>query len=63
MYSHLQQGDPLLRSVTKNILATVATPIFKTILKWIFDGELEDNFHEVKLRETPYSLVLAVIYR
>ena len=48
VHSHLQHGDPQVRSVIKNMLATVATPIFQTVLKWIFDGELDDNFHEVQ---------------
>ena len=51
VHSHLQHGDPQVRSVIKNMLATVATPIFQTVLKWIFDGELDDNFHEVQKKK------------
>ena len=48
IHSHMQHGDPYVRSVIKHTLALVAQPIFSTITRWIYDGELDDNYNEVR---------------
>ena len=34
----------------EHTLAQVAQPIFTTVARWIYDGELDDNYHEVRER-------------
>ena len=59
IHSHMQHGDPYIRDVIKHTLALVAQPIFSTVTRWIYDGELEDNFHEV--RSHAASMIACVI--
>ena len=38
---------PVLRVCVWCVCVQVAQPIFSTIMRWIYDGELEDTYHEV----------------
>lgn len=58
IHSHMQHGDPYIRSVIKHTLALVAQPIFSTVTSWIYDGELDDNFHEVRIVSEKKSVQL-----
>ena len=46
IYSHTQTGDPFIRKLVKRILHVVSHPIRSILERWIFDGELQDNFNE-----------------
>lgn len=39
-------GDPLIQSLIEALLDRVTRPMFKTLAKWIFEGELDDPFQE-----------------
>ena len=47
IHSYMQHGDPAIRSLVKHALTLVAQPIFTTVMRWLYDGELEDTYHEV----------------
>ena len=47
IYSYMQHGDPYVKSLIKHILTMVAQPVYATLLRWIYDGELEDTHDEV----------------
>uniref|UniRef100_H2ZAA7 Uncharacterized protein n=1 Tax=Ciona savignyi TaxID=51511 RepID=H2ZAA7_CIOSA len=46
VHSFLQTGDPTSRQITRRILQVVSQPIFHFIKKWIYEGELHDQFLE-----------------
>ena len=46
VYGFLHHGDPGLSATVKALLTTVCKPMYNMILKWIFDGTLEDPFTE-----------------
>jgi gamma-tubulin complex component 3 len=47
VHSYLQHGDPFVRGLVKHTLTLVVQPIFATLTQWIYDGELDDTYHEV----------------
>ena len=47
IHSYIRHGDPSIRALVKHILTLVAQPIFTTIMRWQYDGDLEDTYHEV----------------
>ena len=49
----MQTGDPYLRVIVENILCWVALPIHAQLMAWIFDGELDDTFHEFFVASDP----------
>jgi len=51
--AHMQHGDPYLRVIVENILCWVALPIHAQLIAWIFDGELDDTFHEFFVASDP----------
>ncbi len=53
IHSYIQHGDPCIRSLVQHTLVLVAQPIFSTVLKWIYDGELEDTYHEFFVASNP----------
>lgn len=53
IYSYMQHGDPFVRSLIKHILTMVAQPIYATLLRWIYDGELEDMHDEFFVAADP----------
>ena len=61
--AHMQTGDPYLRVIVENILCWVALPIHAQLMAWIFDGELDDTFHEFFVASDPQvSALLTSIY-
>lgn len=37
-----------MRSLVQHILSLVSHPILSFLYRWIYDGELEDTYHEVR---------------
>lgn len=46
IYGFLHHGSPETSATVKSLLTTVCRPLYNMILKWIFDGVLEDPFTE-----------------
>ncbi|PKI83567.1 Spc98p [Malassezia vespertilionis] len=46
MHTYTLTGDPFIRRFTMRLLDHVSRPFFHTLSRWIYDGELEDPFHE-----------------
>lgn len=47
-----------MRALVQHILGLVSHPILNFLYRWIYDGELEDTYHEVQpglshLRDLP----------
>lgn len=36
-----------MRSLVQHILGLVSHPVLNFLYRWIYDGELEDTYHEV----------------
>ncbi|CAH1785133.1 unnamed protein product [Owenia fusiformis] len=53
IYSYTQHGDPFVQDIIRHTLRLVVQPVYGTVLKWMFDGELEDNFHEFFVAGNP----------
>ncbi|KAL3847372.1 hypothetical protein ACJMK2_018287 [Sinanodonta woodiana] len=53
IYSYMQHGDPYIRNLIKHILTMVSQPIYATLLRWIYDGELEDVHDEFFVAADP----------
>ena len=53
IYGFLHHGDPILSSTVQALLTTVCKPMYTMILKWIFDGILEDPFTEFFIAANP----------
>jgi gamma-tubulin complex component 3 len=53
VHSYMQHGDPAIRALVRHTLAIVVQPIFSTILRWIYEGELEDTYHEFFVASDP----------
>ena len=48
IHSYIQHADPSIRSLIKHKLTLVAEPIFTYIIRWMYGGQLEDIYHEVR---------------
>jgi len=53
IHSYTQHGDPTIQALVRHTLMLVSQPIFSTILRWIYDGELEDTYHEFFVASDP----------
>lgn len=53
IYSYMQHGDPFAKSLIKHILTLVSQPIYALLLRWIYDGELEDTHDEFFVAADP----------
>ncbi|XP_063428791.1 gamma-tubulin complex component 3 homolog isoform X1 [Mytilus trossulus] len=53
VYSYMLHGDPFIASLIKHILTMVAQPIYCTLVRWIYDGELEDTHDEFFVASDP----------
>ena len=49
IFSYMQHGDPFVKSLIKHILKMVSQPNYAMLMRWIYDGELEDTHDEVWL--------------
>uniref|UniRef100_A0A671VAF4 Tubulin gamma complex component 3 n=1 Tax=Sparus aurata TaxID=8175 RepID=A0A671VAF4_SPAAU len=47
VHSYGKTGDPQMRALVHHILSLVSHPILNFLYRWIYDGELEDTYHEV----------------
>lgn len=43
IHSHLLHGDPSVAQFVGSVMKRVASPIFRMIKRWVFEGELEDT--------------------
>lgn len=59
VHAYTKTGDPSMRSLVRHILSLVSHPVLSFLYRWIYDGELEDTYHEVR-RSVCLSVVLAV---
>ncbi|KDN53149.1 hypothetical protein K437DRAFT_231212 [Tilletiaria anomala UBC 951] len=46
IHTYTFNGDPLIKSMTADLLEEVSRPFFDTLSNWIFKGELQDPFNE-----------------
>ena len=53
VHSYGKTGDPQMRALVQHILSLVSHPILNFLYRWIYDGELEDTYHEVRARLCP----------
>eukprot|EP00111_Clytia_hemisphaerica_P012572 TCONS_00036953-protein len=53
IYSHTQTGDPFIAKLVRHILHVVSHPIRSIIERWIFEGELQDNYNEFFVAADP----------
>nr|XP_045001326.1 gamma-tubulin complex component 3 isoform X2 [Jaculus jaculus] len=47
VHAYTKTGDPYMRSLVQHILSLVSHPVLSFLYRWIYDGELEDTYHEV----------------
>lgn len=47
VHAYGKTGDPQMRALVQHILSLVSHPILNFLYRWIYDGELEDTYHEV----------------
>lgn len=50
VHAYGKTGDPHMRALIQHILGLVSHPILNFLYRWIYDGELEDTYHEVSAR-------------
>lgn len=55
IHSYTFNGDPFIRSFTSSLLSQVSIPFFKTLSKWIYEGELDDPFDEFFVKDDKSS--------
>lgn len=48
VHAYTKTGDPYARSLVQHILSLVSHPVLSFLYRWIYDGELEDTYHEVR---------------
>ncbi|KTG36173.1 hypothetical protein cypCar_00011803 [Cyprinus carpio] len=46
VHAYEKTGDPHMRALIQHILGLVSHPILNFLYRWIYDGELEDTYHE-----------------
>lgn len=50
VHAYTKTGDPYMKSLVQHILSLVSHPILSFLYRWIYDGELEDTYHEVSIK-------------
>uniref|UniRef100_A0A671VB83 Tubulin gamma complex component 3 n=1 Tax=Sparus aurata TaxID=8175 RepID=A0A671VB83_SPAAU len=53
VHSYGKTGDPQMRALVHHILSLVSHPILNFLYRWIYDGELEDTYHEFFVASDP----------
>ncbi|KAK2491759.1 hypothetical protein MC885_000241 [Smutsia gigantea] len=53
VHAYTKTGDPYVRSLVKHILSLVSHPVLSFLYRWIYDGELEDTYHEFFVASDP----------
>ncbi|KAJ0009613.1 hypothetical protein NQD34_001315 [Periophthalmus magnuspinnatus] len=53
VHAYGKTGDPQMRALIQHILSLVSHPILHCLCRWIYDGELEDTYHEFFVASDP----------
>ncbi|MBN3303534.1 GCP3 protein, partial [Amia calva] len=53
VHAYGKTGDPNMRALVQHILGLVSHPILNFLYRWIYDGELEDTYHEFFVASDP----------
>uniref|UniRef100_A0AAY4ELT8 Gamma-tubulin complex component n=1 Tax=Denticeps clupeoides TaxID=299321 RepID=A0AAY4ELT8_9TELE len=53
VHTYGKTGDPNMRALVQHILGLVSHPILNFLYRWIYDGELEDTYHEFFVASDP----------
>uniref|UniRef100_A0A8C8VJZ5 Tubulin gamma complex associated protein 3 n=1 Tax=Pelusios castaneus TaxID=367368 RepID=A0A8C8VJZ5_9SAUR len=53
VHAYTKTGDPYMRSLVQHILRLVSHPVLNFLYRWIYDGELEDTYHEFFVASDP----------
>ncbi|CAH2223483.1 gamma-tubulin complex component 3 isoform X1 [Pelobates cultripes] len=53
VHAYTKSGDPYMRTLVQHILSLVSHPILNFLYRWIYDGELEDTYHEFFVASDP----------
>ncbi|MGH0125038.1 UNVERIFIED_CONTAM: hypothetical protein FKN15_043947 [Acipenser sinensis] len=53
VHAYSKTGDPYMRALVQHILSLVSHPILNFLYRWIYDGELEDTYHEFFVASDP----------
>ncbi|GFS13898.1 gamma-tubulin complex component [Elysia marginata] len=53
IFGYTQHGSTQLNSLFTHLLTAVSQPIYATLLRWMYDGELEDTYHEFFVASDP----------
>ncbi|OXB80591.1 UNVERIFIED_CONTAM: hypothetical protein H355_014934 [Colinus virginianus] len=53
VHAYTKTGDPYMRSLVQHILGLVSHPVQNFLYRWIYDGELEDTYHEFFVASDP----------
>uniref|UniRef100_A0A8D2ZUP4 Tubulin gamma complex component 3 n=1 Tax=Scophthalmus maximus TaxID=52904 RepID=A0A8D2ZUP4_SCOMX len=53
VHAYGKTGDPQMRALVQHILSLVSNPILNFLYRWIYDGELEDTYHEFFVASDP----------
>ncbi|XP_048855190.1 gamma-tubulin complex component 3 isoform X2 [Brienomyrus brachyistius] len=53
VHAYGKTGDPYMRALVQHVLALVSHPILSFLYRWIYDGELEDTYHEFFVASDP----------
>ncbi|XP_026219069.1 gamma-tubulin complex component 3 isoform X2 [Anabas testudineus] len=53
VHAYGKTGDPQMRALVQHILCLVSHPILNFLYRWIYDGELEDTYHEFFVASDP----------
>ncbi|CAL1545342.1 unnamed protein product [Lymnaea stagnalis] len=53
IFSYTHHGDPSVKTLITHLLTWVSQPIYATLLRWMYDGELDDAYHEFFVASDP----------
>ncbi|KAI8743613.1 gamma-tubulin complex component 3 homolog [Biomphalaria glabrata] len=53
IFSYTHHGDTSVKSLITHLLTFVSQPIYATLLRWMYDGELDDAYHEFFVASDP----------
>ncbi|XP_060922876.1 gamma-tubulin complex component 3 [Limanda limanda] len=53
VHAYGKTGNPQMRALVQHILSLVSNPILNFLYRWIYDGELEDTYHEFFVASDP----------
>lgn len=63
VHAYTKTGDPSMRSLVRHILSLVSHPVLSFLYRWIYDGELEDTYHEVRMPVCLWSWLCVCLLR